>query len=280
MKDYFLGLYEKSIPDTLSLAQKIAKAGDVGYDYVELSIDESEQRLSRLYLNEKQLREMKLVVEDSPLPLGSICLSGHRKFPLGSKDATVRKKSLEIMERALVFASYMGIPVIQLAGYDVYYESSDETTRSLFIENLAICAKKASQYGIMLGFETMETPFMNSVSKALEYVKLINSPYLHVYPDLGNIVNAADGNNKKAQEDLLQGEGHLIATHIKESLPGIYREVPYGTGHVDFLLLLETCWSLGVRRYVTEFWHTSSNDWEQQLIDSYTYINSLFFAKK
>ena len=42
-----------------------------------------------------------------------------------------------------------------------------------------------------LGFETMETPFMDTVEKSMEYVNKINSPYLGVYPDIGNLKNAS-----------------------------------------------------------------------------------------
>ena len=277
---YTLGLYEKSMPDSLSLGEKLLKAQGVGYDFLELSIDESEYRLSRLTYSAQQLSTLRAEVQDSLFPLGSICLSAHRKYPLGSLDAKTREISLDIMKRAIDFASYMGIPIIQLAGYDVYYESSTEKTKALFIENLHLCSQVAAEKGILMGFETMETPFMNTVTKALEYVKLINSPYLQVYPDIGNIVNAVGGDNHGAKEDLMRGKGHLIAAHIKETVPGKFREIPYGTGHVDFPLLLQTCWDVGVRRYVTEFWHTGNEDWEKQLTDSYTYVNQVFFNKK
>ena len=51
-----------------------------------------------------------------------MCLSGHRKYPLGSHDKEIQKKSLEIMKKAIDFAADLGIRIIQLAGYDVYYE--------------------------------------------------------------------------------------------------------------------------------------------------------------
>lgn len=279
-KQYSLGLYEKSMPDLLSLGEKLLKAKEVGYDFVELSIDETDYRLNRLTLTPQQLRDLRDEVENSELPLGSICLSAHRKYPMGSPDFSTRQRSLDIMERAISFASYMGIPIIQLAGYDVYYESSTEKTKELFIEGLFLATALAARQGILLGFETMETPFMNSVLKAMEYVRLVNSPYLQVYPDLGNIVNAAGADNQRAKEDLYKGRGNLIAAHIKESLPGKFREIEYGTGHVDFPLLLQTCWNLGVRRFVTEFWHTGSSDWEKQLNESYAYVNKVFFTKK
>lgn len=45
----------------------------------------------------------------------------------------------------------------------------------------------AAEKGIVLGFETMETPFMDTVEKAMRYVNLVSSPYLGVYPDIGNL---------------------------------------------------------------------------------------------
>jgi len=47
-KAYTVGLYEKSMPDTLGLGEKLLKAKGVGYDFLELSIDETDYRLKRL----------------------------------------------------------------------------------------------------------------------------------------------------------------------------------------------------------------------------------------
>ena len=40
------------------------------------------------------------------------------------------------MEKALKLADELGIRIIQLAGYDVYYEEGDEETREYFRNNL------------------------------------------------------------------------------------------------------------------------------------------------
>ncbi|MFA7371848.1 MAG: L-ribulose-5-phosphate 3-epimerase [Sphaerochaetaceae bacterium] len=270
MKRYKLGLYEKAMVDSLSLQEKLLLAKKVGYDFLELSIDESDEKLGRLAYSAQELSDL-LAFSREILPFGSICLSGHRRYPLG--DRQTAKRSLEIMEKSLNLAAFLGIPIIQLAGYDIYYGDSTGETRALFQENLAKCATLAAQYGVILAFETMETPFMNSVEKALYYVKLINSPYLQIYPDLGNVVNAVQDPHK----DLISGKGHIVALHIKESLPGLFREIPYGEGHVDFPGLLKTAWALGVRRYVSEFWHNSALDWQKQIYDSYNFLMEAFF---
>ena len=39
MKTNVLGLYEKSMPDTLTFREKLNLAGEAGYDALEMSID-------------------------------------------------------------------------------------------------------------------------------------------------------------------------------------------------------------------------------------------------
>ena len=46
MKKYQLGLYEKSMPANLTLHEKLVETKQAGFDYMELSIDETEEKLS------------------------------------------------------------------------------------------------------------------------------------------------------------------------------------------------------------------------------------------
>ena len=59
-----------------------------------------------------------------------------------------------------------------------------------------------------------------------------------------------------------------MALHLKETLPGIFRELPFGKGHVDFKKGIEKAWELGVRRYVTEFWYTGKPDWREEIFSA------------
>ncbi|WP_313180412.1 L-ribulose-5-phosphate 3-epimerase [Lacrimispora sp.] len=266
MKTYTLGLYEKSMPAELSWKEKLEAAKSAGFDFLEMSIDETEEKLERLEMTEKERLELIKLTKDAGIPIGTMCLSGHRKYPLGSHDPEVKKKSMEIMSKAIELASDLGIRIIQLAGYDVYYEESDEETRRYFTDNLKKAAEMAASAGVVLAFETMETGFMNTVEKAMKYVKQVSSVYLNVYPDIGNITNAAFTNGTDVLEDLKLGSGRLAAMHLKETKPGIFREVPYGEGHVDFKKAIETAWKLGVRIYVAEFWYTGNPSWKEDLV--------------
>lgn len=260
-KEYQLGLYEKAMPNELSLKEKLEYAKQAGYDFVELSVDETDEKLARLDWTKEEREEVVRMMDEVGLRFRSMCLSGHRKYPLGSAVPETEARSLEIMEKAVRLADDLGIPIIQLAGYDVYYEDSDETTKARFLKNLKKSTEMAAAYGIILGFETMETEFMNTVEKSMKYVTLVNSPYLGVYPDIGNLTNAAKMYKNDVLEDLELGRGHIVAMHIKETVPGKFREIPYNTGHVDFEAGVQKAWDLGVRRFVTEFWYTGNEDW-------------------
>ncbi len=267
-RKYTLGLYEKAMPGELTWKEKLEAAKQAGYDFVEISIDETKERLNRLDMDKAAREELKGLMREVGIPIRTMCLSGHRKYPLGSQDEETERRGLEIMEKALLLAADLGIRMIQLAGYDVYYEESTAKTRKRFEKNLHTAAMLAAKEGIVLGFETMETELMNTVSKAMEYVRKVNSPWLQVYPDSGNITNAAVLYRKDVTEDLRTGEGHLIALHLKETVPGKFREIPYGRGHVDFEKMIKTAWSLGVRRYVTEFWYTGNPCWKEELTEA------------
>lgn len=278
MKKYLLGLYEKSMPNDLTWAEKLQAAKNAGFDYVEMSIDETDAKLARLDMTDGEVDEVCAAMRAVGLPFRSICLSGHRKYPLGSHDIKIRERSLEIMSKAISLAARLGIRTIQLAGYDVYYEEGDDQTRAYFIENLKLSALMAAREGVVLGFETMETPFMDNTRKAMKYVNLVNSPYLGVYPDSGNVTNACLLYGEDLADDFKSGAGHLVAVHLKETVPGKYREIPYGTGHVDFAKVVKTSWELGVRRFVAEFWYVkgTTQDWRAELKNANDFLRGYF----
>ncbi|MDC7248423.1 MAG: L-ribulose-5-phosphate 3-epimerase [Sphaerochaetaceae bacterium] len=254
---YSLGLYEKAMPPYLTWSEKFNEVKNAGFDYLELSIDESDQKLKRLDFLDKEILEISKIGLDYGIPIGSICLSAHRKYPLGGEN----NKSLDILKKAIRFAKLAGAPIIQLAGYDVYYTKSTQETKEQFLLNLSLGISMAAKEGIILGFETMETPFMDTCEKAMKYVNYIDSPFLGVYPDLGNLTNASLKYDIDIEEDLQKLKGKIVAAHIKETCPGKYREVPFNTGHVNFDVTISKVWELGVRRFVTELWYTGNKDW-------------------
>ena len=58
-KNYRLGIYKKAMPDELSFEEKFILTLNSGYDFMEMSIDESDYRLSRLDFQEKDGRAQR-----------------------------------------------------------------------------------------------------------------------------------------------------------------------------------------------------------------------------
>lgn len=268
MKPYTLGLYEKSMPDTLSFREKLQCAADAGFDALEMSIDESDARLERLQWSAAERAALLSVTREVGTYINTICLSGHRKYPLGSNDPETAARSMEIMEDAINLAYDLGVHIIQLAGYDVYYEPSDEDTKKRFAQNLAQSVEMAATRGIILAMETMENDFMNTIEKAMVYVRQIQSPYLKVYPDIGNVTNATND----VIGDIRSGAGHIAAAHLKETAPGVYRNMRFGEGHVDFAAATAALKRQGVHMYTAEFWYLGNDDWRDELRRAHDYL--------
>ena len=270
-----LGIYEKAMPNELNIYQKLRLAKEIGFDQVEISIDESDEKLNRVFSGfAYELRKAQI---DEGVRVRSMCLSGHRKYPFGSLDTFKRNKSLAIMQKAVEFADINGIKIIQLAGYDVYYEKSSSETEKYFVENLAKAVEMASKYGVILAFETMETEFMDTVEKAMKYVKLIDSPYLGIYPDIGNLKNAAVKYGTDVVEDLKLGKGHIFAAHLKETNPGIYRDMTFGSGgHTEHERSIAELQNQGVNLYTGEFWNHGEENYKEIILDAYEFLTNKF----
>lgn len=271
--EYQLGLYEKATPQDLAWEERLQIARECGFDYLEISVDESDARQARLDWTPAERAGIVQAMRNTGVPLGSMCLSGHRKWPFGAKDPGKRAYSLTMMDKALELACDLGLHIIQLAGYDAYYEEDawDESEK-YFSENLAKATEMAAKAGVVMGFETMETPFMDTVEKAMHYVDRINSPFLGVYPDAGNLTNASLLYGTSVADDIATGAGHIFAAHMKATRAGHYRDMLFGEGTTDYDGALSQLIPQGVRRYVCEMWYLGSDSWKQDVAHASAFV--------
>lgn len=225
-----IGLYEKALPDTMSWDERLTAAGQAGFDFIEISIDESDERLSRLDWSLSERVALRRSIENTGVPIMSMCLSGHRKYPLGSHSPELRQQGQEILRKAIDFAGDIGLRVVQVMGYDVFYETSDDETRVNFIEGLHMGTRWAGQSGVMLGLENLDTPFVENLSQAMAIIREIDSPWLRLYPDVGNLCAAG----YYPPVELSLAKNQLLGVHVKDALSKVIRGVPFGTGIVPF----------------------------------------------
>ncbi len=223
-----VGLYEKALPVGSPWEERLVTAAKAGYDFIDISIDESAMRLVRLDWPASERAALRQAIVNSGVPVMTMCLSAHRKYPLGSHVPEIRRQGLDILRKAIEFAGDIGLRIVQVMGYDVFYEPSDEGTKARFIEGIQQGVRWAGQAGVMLGLENVDNPYLESISKGLRLVREVDSPWFHLYPDMGNL--AAAGYHPP--DEIVLAKGHLLAIHVKDSLPQVIRGVPFETGIV------------------------------------------------
>lgn len=270
-----IGIYEKATPKNISWKERLEFARELGFDFVEMSIDEQDFRLARLDWTKEERFEIVKAIYETGVQIQSICFSGHRRYPLGSNDPQIEEKSLELMEKCINLASDLGVRNIQLAGYDVYYEEKSSETRARFLKNLKKSLQMAATKQVTLSIEIMDDPFINSIEKYLAVHKLVDSPWLMVYPDLGNL--SAWHNDMRSE--FILGNTHLSAIHLKDTYPvtenskGQFRDVPFGDGCVDFDHCFEVLKEIEYSGpFLIEMWSEQSDNPKEEIEKAKAYL--------
>ncbi len=264
MPEYILNLYEKAMPDDMPLEEKFAAAKELGFDSVEICVDLLLQRQERLSWDKNRIDRLKSWMTERGFGVYTVSLSALRGCPLGSLNAGENVRALDMLERGLLLTKTLGARVMLINGYDVYDAPSTPETARRFGENLKKAAALAEKHGVVTGLENAEMPFIDTLEKAVHWAKRIESPYLCVYGDTGNSYNALNADTELVLNDFESGRGKIIAAHLKDSLPGEYRHVDYGNGHVDFKAATRKLVELGVRIYTAELFYRPGHDWLQE----------------
>ena len=256
-KENLFGLYEKALPKQLDWEGRLAAVKDAGYDFMEISIDETDERIERLSWDKSERTKLIELIHRLNTPILTMCLSANRRYPIGSEQKETRQSGIRLIQNAIDFALDCGVRVIQLAGYDEYANPSTDITVQNFHDSLSFCARYAQEKAVMLALETMENNLMDSIHKAKGFVDSIQSPWLKIYPDLGNLY----ATGQDVEREFLHGMQDIVAIHLKDTLPGIVREIPFGGGNVDFVSffrLMEREHYSGL--YVAEMWTDETED--------------------
>ena len=260
-----LGLYEKAFPNKTEIEEMLRISKKHGFDFLELNIDKSKERINRLY-DSNFLNRIIESTKKTDFPIEQIGISALSTYTLGNTDIEIRKKGIDILRRSITLAKNLGCRLIQIPACDVPKGSrhSKESNKE-FINNLTESVEFASKEGVLIGIENMEDYYADTIEKCLKITEQINSPYLKIYPDSGNLTNAFEGDLKQITRDLKIGSGNLVAFHLKEVRKEKYGGLFYGDGIVKFEELVKRAYHSGSRRFVMEYWYTGNKEWEKEI---------------
>ncbi len=266
-----LGVYEKALPEALAWPARLELARRLGFDYLELSVDESGSRMSRLDPGSAERRLIADAVRATGVPVQSLCLSAHRRYALGSADAGTRDRAHELLVRAVDLAFDLGIRTVQLAGYYVYYEDENPDSAALYEEGLARGAQVAAAAGVMLGIENMDTVGLASLAEGVRLLDRIGSPWLQLYPDVGNLAERGCDPVREIEA----ARGRMVALHLKDARPGAPRRVPFGEGDVPFAAVLGRVRGGGFSGpMLIEMWNDGAPDAVERLVAARDWVSA------
>ena len=249
LRELPLGIYEKAIDNRLSWQEKLRLAWESGFDCLEMSIDATPQRMNRLY-DTQTVHQVCGAIQRTGVPIHTMALTALRQYPLGSEDEAVRDKALELVRKAVDLSAACGIGVIHLAGYDEHGDKCNSRTALRFRDGIRTCLDYALPRGITLAIETMDTPFMGSCRNIMALRREVGQE-LQCYVDVGNLT----ASGLDAAADVALGAGAIAGVHLKDTRPGVYRDILFGDGTVDFAVCLQALKNAGYQgTMVAEMW--------------------------
>jgi len=177
----------------LSPREYISMAKDAGYDGIEFALDET--GIISLDSSDNEIKEIKRIAEGEGLETPSLASGLYWKYPLTSSNEATREKAKDIVKRQLDVAALLGadtilvvpglvgadfIPGGEVTEYDVAYDRS--------LEALTELKGYAEKTKVNIGLENVWNKFLLSPLEMRDFVDKIDSPYVGVYFDVGNVL--------------------------------------------------------------------------------------------
>lgn len=237
--------------DVREAAQQIRKAGYSGMEPIV-----SESGSLNPSMTDREVLEIKGIADELGLEIPSVGVWSLWDNNLVSDSPEIRAKAKGIVKRQLEIAALLGADTILVVPgyvgcdfaaepekirYDVAYERSQEAIAGL--------APLAAQLKVTIGIENVWNRFLLSPLETKRFVEEIDSPYVGVYFDVGNIIYIG------YPEQWIE----ILGKHIKKihfcdyraDQCGIGAFVDLFAGDVDFKAVMAALKSIGYDDYVT-----------------------------
>ncbi|MFV0503397.1 MAG: sugar phosphate isomerase/epimerase family protein [Lachnospirales bacterium] len=234
---------------TLSLEEIFISASKNGFSNIELNMSESPSDYLTIGMMGKDYEEILQLAKKYNLEIPSISTSLHWSYPLSSNDKSIREKGKLIVKKMIDSASYLGAKAVLVVpgcttkevSYDVVYNRAKEA----FNELKGYGEKK----NIIIAMENVWNKFLLSPLECKQLLEEINSPYVKMYFDAGNVLQFG------FPEQWVRILGNLIAkVHIKDfdtSIGNITGFKNLLEGDMDYSALISALKEIGYNDCIT-----------------------------
>ena len=219
-----VGHLREGAPRGPLLDGRLAAAARAGYQFVEISIDESDDRAGASGMAARRRGRSCTARSRTRPPPSTRCASA----PTASTRWAARPGPSAggrwtIMRRAIDFAAEFGIRIVQVAGYDVSLRGIHRADPRP-VPAKASCSPPSGRGNPASPspLENVECPVVDSIEKGMRFVQAADTPWFQMYPDIGNLTAM----EKDVTRELLAGGRHVVGLHLKDTRIREFRRVP------------------------------------------------------
>ena len=158
-----------------------------GYDGVELWLGRTPW--FPMDIKEGDVLELLRKVRNAGLEISNVSDGSLNDFPLGARDPKIRAQGFRVVERQLETAHLLGTDAILVITGEVSDELPYDELYLRLQDSLRQLAPKAEAAGVKIGVENgnSEDDFLLSPREFNQFLAEINSPWVGIHLDLGNI---------------------------------------------------------------------------------------------
>jgi hexulose-6-phosphate isomerase len=178
------GLNAWCLPDHYTVDAVLENAANLGYDGVELNLDES--KMDPFKMTARELEAIRRKAEGMGLKLPSLSTGLFWKYDLGNADRSVRERGAEIIRRGCRIASELGAKVLLVVPAVVSPKTPYHETWRLSKEAILSAVDVAEETGVFIGVENVWNHFLYSPLEFKSYIEEFAHNCVKAYFDIGN----------------------------------------------------------------------------------------------
>ena len=183
------GVNQWCFPEGLPLQQLFSISREAGYDAVELNVDPLGGVGLTMETTALEAEAIGRLARDYGIQLRSLSTSLLWRTPLSSADASVREQGRRVVEKQLELAELLGIDTVLVVPGAVNEETSYDECYDRSRAELALLVKEAERRRVGIGIENVWNKFLLSPLEMRAYVDDLQSSFVGVYFDVGNILH-------------------------------------------------------------------------------------------
>lgn len=182
------GINQWCYPEGTPLEKVFEFSRDAGFDAVELNLNSAGGVGLTVDTTASEAKTILQLASAYNLQLRSISTSLLWQTPLSSASEGVREQGRQVIEKQIELAAVMGMDTVLVVPGAVTNDTSYEDCYKRSQEELKKVIPLAEEKGVHIGIENVWNKFLLSPLEMAKYIDELNSDYVGVYFDVGNVL--------------------------------------------------------------------------------------------